>query len=176
MRNRHAHARPPHSTPHATHNTPHHTSHIPHTTPHTPHPTPHTTHPTHKAEARCHRIGQTRPVKIYRFITVKTYERRMFERASQKQGLEQAVIRGQQTNGPKKSAKEQKLELERLLRHGAYDLFQDGEAESNSFNEQDIDSILAARSTKIEQEAKGAGSNLMSTASFVPASAGVEVL
>ena len=45
-----------------------------------------------QAQARCHRIGQTRNVKIYRLITVKTYERRMFERASQKQGLEQAVI------------------------------------------------------------------------------------
>jgi len=124
-----------------------------------------------QAQARCHRIGQTRPVKIYRFITSKTYERRMFERASQKQGLEQAVIRGQHSSGPKKSSKEEKLELERLLRHGAYDLFQDGEAESQKFNEEDIESILAARSTKIEHENKSSA-NLMSTASFVPASAG----
>jgi hypothetical protein len=99
----------------------------------------------------------------------------MFEKASQKQGLEQAVIRGIDKNGPKKSAKEQKLELERLLRHGAYDLFKDGEAESKSFNEQDIESILAARSTEVEQEAKGQSTNLMSTASFVPASAGADV-
>lgn len=95
----------------------------------------------------------------------------MFERASQKQGLEQAVIRGQQNSGPKKSSKEEKLELERLLRHGAYDLFKDGEADSKKFNEEDIESILAARSTKIEHENKSSA-NLMSTASFVPASAG----
>ena len=33
------------------------------------------------------------------------------------------MIRGQHSSGPKRSAKEEKQELERLLRHGAYDLF-----------------------------------------------------
>eukprot|EP00964_Phaeocystis_antarctica_P147855 scaffold114562_cov33-Phaeocystis_antarctica.AAC.1 len=31
--------------------------------------------------ARAHRLGQTRPVQIYRLVTVGTYEQRMFERA-----------------------------------------------------------------------------------------------
>ncbi|KAJ1473752.1 P-loop containing nucleoside triphosphate hydrolase protein, partial [Baffinella frigidus] len=98
------------------------------------------------AKPRCHRIGQTRNVKIYRFITVKTYERRMFERASQKQGLEQAVIHQKVSEG-----EADKKELERLLRHGAYDLFQnDSEQESKKFNEEDIEEILQRRSTKVQ--------------------------
>ncbi|EKX33876.1 hypothetical protein GUITHDRAFT_45412, partial [Guillardia theta CCMP2712] len=128
-----------------------------------------------QAQARCHRIGQTREVKIYRLITVKTYERRMLERASQKQGLEQAVITGKQ--GTKKTSKEDKKELERLLRHGAYDLFKkEAEEESTKFNEEDIESILQRRSTKIVEDsgARSAG-NSFSTASFVPASAGAEI-
>ena len=36
-----------------------------------------------------------------------------------------------------------------FLFSGAYDLFKDGEADSKKFNEEDIESILAARSTKI---------------------------
>ena len=50
---------------------------------------------------------------------------------------------------------------------------EDDAAETSKFNEQDIESILAARSTKIEDEKRG--SNQMSTASFVPASAGADV-
>lgn len=45
-----------------------------------------------QAQARCHRIGQTQMVKVYRLITKGTYERHMFERASLKLGLDQAVL------------------------------------------------------------------------------------
>jgi hypothetical protein len=41
-----------------------------------------------QAMARCHRIGQTQLVKVYRLLTNKTYETIMFDRASQKLGLE----------------------------------------------------------------------------------------
>ena len=124
-----------------------------------------------QAQARCHRIGQTREVKIYRFITAKTYERRMFEKASQKQGLERAVISGKQIAGVKRTSKEEKKELERLLRHGAYALFnQDAEQESNRFNEEDIESILSSRITKVIDKQER-GCNTFSTASFVPKAA-----
>jgi len=33
-----------------------------------------------QAQARCHRIGQNKSVKIYRLITHNTYEREMFDR------------------------------------------------------------------------------------------------
>ena len=44
-----------------------------------------------QAQARCHRIGQTRAVKVYRLITRNSYEEVMFEKASLKLGLDQAV-------------------------------------------------------------------------------------
>lgn len=33
-----------------------------------------------QAQARCHRIGQERAVKVYRLITRNSYEREMFDR------------------------------------------------------------------------------------------------
>ena len=33
-----------------------------------------------QAQARCHRIGQNKPVKVYRLITRNSYEREMFDR------------------------------------------------------------------------------------------------
>lgn len=45
-----------------------------------------------QAQARCHRIGQEKAVKIYRLITRNTYEREMFDKASLKLGLDKAVL------------------------------------------------------------------------------------
>ena len=45
-----------------------------------------------QAQARCHRIGQVRMVKVYRLITRNSYEREMFDRASMKLGLDKAVL------------------------------------------------------------------------------------
>ena len=51
-------------------------------------------------QARAHRIGQTAEVKVYRLITRRTYEAVMFERASMKLGLEQAVLTQTRDKGP----------------------------------------------------------------------------
>jgi hypothetical protein len=53
-----------------------------------------------QAQARAHRIGQTCEVKVYRLITRRTYEAVMFERASMKLGLEQAVLCQARDKGP----------------------------------------------------------------------------
>lgn len=45
-----------------------------------------------QAQARCHRIGQNKAVKVYRLITRNSYEREMFDRASLKLGLDKAVL------------------------------------------------------------------------------------
>lgn len=42
-----------------------------------------------QAQARCHRIGQTKDVRIYRLVTSRSFEQEMFDRASRKLGLEQ---------------------------------------------------------------------------------------
>jgi hypothetical protein len=57
-----------------------------------------------------------------------------------------------------------KEEVERLLRHGAYDIFNEektgsAEAESNDFVQQDIDSILERRSRTVVHQNTGSQSN-----------------
>ena len=54
----------------------------------------------YKAQARCHRIGQEKAVKVYRLVTRNSYEREMFDRASLKLGLDRAVL---QSTGSKES-------------------------------------------------------------------------
>lgn len=45
-----------------------------------------------QAQARAHRIGQTKSVMVYRLLTKKTYEMEMFHQASLKLGLDRAVL------------------------------------------------------------------------------------
>ena len=45
-----------------------------------------------QAIARAHRIGQTDKVKVFRLVSKRTYESEMFERASKKLGLDQAIF------------------------------------------------------------------------------------
>ena len=128
-----------------------------------------------QAMARCHRIGQTKNVKVYRLLTRKTYEMQMFHMSSLKMGLDQAVLTGFESSSSGEGAMT-KEEVERLLRHGAYDIFNEdkagsAEAESNDFVQQDIDSILSRRSRKIVHGNTGSGSaaagGTFSKASFV---------
>jgi SNF2 family DNA or RNA helicase len=116
-----------------------------------------------QAQARCHRIGQTKNVKVYRLLSRKTYEMQMFHMSSLKMGLDQAVLKGFESNasGEPTMTKE---EVERLLRHGAYDIFNEdkagsAEAESNDFVQQDIDAILERRSKTVIHSNTGSNSN-----------------
>jgi hypothetical protein len=45
-----------------------------------------------QAQDRCHRIGQTRPVVVYRFVTAATVDEQIVERAAAKRKLEKLVI------------------------------------------------------------------------------------
>jgi len=106
-----------------------------------------------QAQARCHRIGQTKNVKVYRLLTAKTYEMQMFHMSSLKMGLDQAVLSGFEAVGSSENALS-KDEIERLLRHGAYGILNEekngtGEAASKAFVEEDIDSILARSRTVV---------------------------
>ena len=47
-----------------------------------------------QAMARVHRIGQTKPVHVYRFCTVGTVEERVQQRAEKKLFLDQMVNHG----------------------------------------------------------------------------------
>ncbi|EGB03704.1 hypothetical protein AURANDRAFT_5295, partial [Aureococcus anophagefferens] len=45
-----------------------------------------------QAMARCHRLGQTRDVAVYRLVARKSFEGHMLEAAARKLGLERAVM------------------------------------------------------------------------------------
>ena len=51
-----------------------------------------------QAQARCHRIGQTKSVKVYRLLTRKTCEFYMFNVISLKIGLDRAILKSVETN------------------------------------------------------------------------------
>lgn len=53
---------------------------------------------TPQAQARCHRIGQSKAVKVYRLITRNSYEREMLDKASLKLGLDRAVLQSMSGN------------------------------------------------------------------------------
>ncbi|KAK2523460.1 Chd7 [Columba livia] len=136
-----------------------------------------------QAQARCHRIGQSKSVKIYRLITRNSYEREMFDKASLKLGLDKAVLqsmsgRENATNGLVNGGFQMeygmyfevqqlsKKEIEDLLRKGAYGALMDEEDEGSKFCEEDIDQILLRRTHTITIESEGKGSTF-AKASFV---------
>uniref|UniRef100_A0A8B9TH82 Chromodomain helicase DNA binding protein 7 n=1 Tax=Anas platyrhynchos TaxID=8839 RepID=A0A8B9TH82_ANAPL len=109
-----------------------------------------------QAQARCHRIGQSKSVKIYRLITRNSYEREMFDKASLKLGLDKAVL--QSMSGRENVQQLSKKEIEDLLRKGAYGALMDEEDEGSKFCEEDIDQILLRRTHTITIESEGKGS------------------
>ena len=69
-----------------------------------------------QAMARCHRIGQTKQVQVYRLLSTNTYEMEMFRKASKKLGLDQAVLHKMEQEGAEGAAqavenKDKELEL-----------------------------------------------------------------
>uniref|UniRef100_A0A8C9WIK6 Chromodomain helicase DNA binding protein 8 n=1 Tax=Scleropages formosus TaxID=113540 RepID=A0A8C9WIK6_SCLFO len=122
-----------------------------------------------QAQARCHRIGQSKAVKVYRLITRNSYEREMLDKASLKLGLDRAVLQSMSSNKDSSVNGIQqfsKKEIEDLLRKGAYAAIMDEGDEGSRFCEEDIDQILQRRATTITIESEGKGSTF-SKASFV---------
>ncbi|KAM8914783.1 chromodomain-helicase-DNA-binding protein 6 isoform 2-T2 [Spinachia spinachia] len=120
-----------------------------------------------QAQARCHRIGQRKAVKVYRLITRNSYEREMFDKASLKLGLDKAVLQDINRKGSLNGVQQlSKLEVEDLLRKGAYGALMDEEDEGSKFCEEDIDQILQRRTQTITIQTEGKGSTF-AKASFI---------
>uniref|UniRef100_A0A8C8SFP0 Chromodomain helicase DNA binding protein 8 n=1 Tax=Pelusios castaneus TaxID=367368 RepID=A0A8C8SFP0_9SAUR len=121
-----------------------------------------------QAQARCHRIGQSKAVKVYRLITRNSYEREMFDKASLKLGLDKAVLQSMSGRESNIAGIQQfsKKEIEDLLRKGAYAAIMEEDDEGSKFCEEDIDQILLRRTTTITIESEGKGSTF-AKASFV---------
>ncbi|CAI7567863.1 unnamed protein product [Penicillium glandicola] len=94
-----------------------------------------------QAMDRAHRIGQTKQVKVFRFITENAIEEKVLERAAQKLRLDQLVIQqgrsGQQTG--KASSKD---DLLGMIQHGAADVFSKGGDATERSEDEDIETIL----------------------------------
>lgn len=112
-----------------------------------------------QAQARCHRIGQRKTVKIYRLLCRNTYEREMFDKASMKLGLDKALLQSMNSslNTDKNVNQGRQLtkgEIEDLLKRGAYGAVMDDDNAADKFCEEDIDSILLRRTQVITMESE----------------------
>ncbi|KAG8660293.1 hypothetical protein MANES_02G141700v8 [Manihot esculenta] len=116
-----------------------------------------------QAMSRAHRIGQQEVVNIYRFVTSKSVEEDILERAKKKMVLDHLVIQKLNAEGrlEKKEAKKgsnfDKNELSAILRFGAEELFKEDRNEEESKKRllsMDIDEILE-RAEKVEDEEAG---------------------
>lgn len=132
-----------------------------------------------QAQARCHRIGQEKSVKVYRLLTRGTYEREMFDKAGMKLGLDKAVLQQMRasssvplkdeidseasasttntTNLPSSSQQLSKKEVETLLKRGAYGLLMNSDEAGLQFCAESIDQILERRTTVISHNQDGRG-------------------
>eukprot|EP00494_Astrolonche_serrata_P001635 UN01641 len=94
-----------------------------------------------QAMARCHRLGTQHEVQVYRLITARSYEKKMFLLASKKLGLGQAVMGGMNSEAgklitgtdPTKNKRLTDTEIDSLLKHGAYDVFRDDDTQAEKF-------------------------------------------
>jgi chromodomain-helicase-DNA-binding protein 1 len=124
--------------------------------------------------SRAHRIGQQDVVNIYRFVTSRSVEEDILERAKKKMVLDHLVIQKLNAQGrlEKKETKKgtaifDKNELAAILRFGAEELFKDEKNEEDvksKLENMDIDEILA-RAEKVETksaEVDAEGNELLS--------------
>ena len=108
-----------------------------------------------QAMDRAHRIGQTKQVVVYRFVTDNAIEEKVLERAAQKLRLDQLVIQQGRAQVAAKAAAN-KDQLLSMIQHGAEKVFQSrgsgGIASKGAdVDDDDIDSILAQGENRTKQ-------------------------
>ena len=101
-----------------------------------------------QAQDRAHRIGQTRPVSVYRFCMEGTLEEKILERAERKLYLDRLVIEQGRLTMQMPSLKPD--ELLGLIRFGADNILKTSGA---SLTDEDIESLLTRGRQKTEERA-----------------------
>lgn len=108
-----------------------------------------------QAMDRAHRIGQTKQVVVYRFVTDNAIEEKVLERAAQKLRLDQLVIQqGRAQQGAKAAAN--KDELLSMIQHGAETVFQTktstgSAANGGDLDDDDIEAILSKGESRTKE-------------------------
>ncbi|GKT90535.1 LOW QUALITY PROTEIN: chromatin remodelling complex ATPase chain ISW [Colletotrichum tofieldiae] len=109
-----------------------------------------------QAMDRAHRIGQTKQVVVYRFVTDNAIEEKVLERAAQKLRLDQLVIQQGRAQVAAKAAAN-KDELLSMIQHGAEKVFQNKGAagvlanKGADLDDDDIDKILASGESRTKE-------------------------
>lgn len=99
-----------------------------------------------QAQDRAHRIGQKRPVQVFRIVTEHTIEEKIVERAQQKLKLDAMVV--QQGRLGDKNNKLSRDDLLEAVRFGADKIFK---SKDSSITDDDIDLILDAGKRKTQE-------------------------
>jgi SWI/SNF-related matrix-associated actin-dependent regulator of chromatin subfamily A member 5 len=108
-----------------------------------------------QAMDRAHRIGQTKQVIVYRFVTDNAIEEKVLERAAQKLRLDQLVIQQGRAQIAAK-AQANKDELLNMIHHGAENVLRNqtatgAAAKGADLDDEDIDGILAQGENRTKQ-------------------------
>lgn len=115
-----------------------------------------------QAQDRAHRIGQTRPVIIYRLATKGTIEQTLLEKADGKRRLEKLVIQKDKFRSildrkPKSKSDDEYTELQQILANEDFENYDPGEG-ADVLSDADL-KLLTDRSAKAYERAeKGEGS------------------
>jgi SWI/SNF-related matrix-associated actin-dependent regulator of chromatin subfamily A member 5 len=107
-----------------------------------------------QAMDRAHRIGQTKQVVVFRFVTENAIEEKVLERAAQKLRLDQLVIQQGRSQQPAKNAAS-KDELLTMIQHGAEKVFKHqgalGDGVGNNITEDEFEAILKRGEERTQQ-------------------------
>eukprot|EP00762_Andalucia_godoyi_P004479 ANDGO_08218.mRNA.1 CHD3-type chromatin-remodeling factor PICKLE len=132
-----------------------------------------------QAQARAHRIGQSRPVSVYRLVTKDTYEEYMLKVATQKLGLESVVMSSSSSSSAEESgnsdlsnSRNRSGFMEKLLRHGVFAILKDSASEQTIQESVSVDDLISksARIVRVQDESSTSkGRNTLARASFIPA-------
>ncbi|GAX14112.1 SWI/SNF-related matrix-associated actin-dependent regulator of chromatin subfamily A member 5 [Fistulifera solaris] len=101
-----------------------------------------------QAQDRCHRLGQKKPVTVFRLVSENTIEEKIVERAQQKLKLDAMVVQQGRLKDKDKVTKE---EILAAVRFGADTIFR---SEESTITDEDIDVILQRGEAKTKELAE----------------------